>query len=47
MAEHKIQSREFSQDGVLELKLLPTPKKLGLVKKWCPNTYCVSFKVRL
>ena len=46
MAEHKIQSREYGDSKTLDIKLHPTPKKLGDVKAlWCPSTFCISFKV--
>ena len=40
LQEHKVQS-----GGCLELKLEPTPKVMGKVKEWNPNTTLVSFKL--
>jgi len=42
-AEHKIQSGA-NQDG-LTLHLRPVPKVMGLLRKWAPNAFVVSFKL--
>ena len=41
ISEHKIKST----DEGLTLHLKPTPKKLGLIKNWCPSCKVVSFKL--
>ncbi|GMH69705.1 hypothetical protein TrRE_jg11714 [Triparma retinervis] len=49
MAQHKIQSGEagngVNEDGCLNLKLYPVPKKLGSIGEWCSKAFVVSFKL--
>ena len=49
MAQHKIQSGEagngVDEDGCLNLKLYPVPKKLGAIGEWCSKAFVVSFKL--
>eukprot|EP00520_Triparma_pacifica_P015747 CAMPEP_0118637472 /NCGR_PEP_ID=MMETSP0785-20121206/3168_1 /TAXON_ID=91992 /ORGANISM="Bolidomonas pacifica, Strain CCMP 1866" /LENGTH=345 /DNA_ID=CAMNT_0006528655 /DNA_START=113 /DNA_END=1146 /DNA_ORIENTATION=- len=49
MAKHKIQSGEagngVDEDGCLNLKLYPVPKKLASIGEWCSSAFVVSFKL--
>ena len=46
MSEHKIQSREIeTDDGGLDIHLVPTPKLLPFVRSLCPHVMMISFKL--
>jgi len=49
MAKHKIQSGEagngVDEDGCLNMKLYPVPKKLRSIGEWCSKALVVSFKL--